>query len=1565
PTPLVLGGQPPVASHERPFSSLLLIPSLFSISRHGDAGPFSTMTSRTSMGAQPPRPPQRTLSSPGLPGQLPPHQRTLSQQYLPPSPIRKESSMDSSYDSNDVAQNRYNTAPRRGGSRLKLELSTDAIMAEPTTYESPQPIQSRITPMNESSDTVHPSPSGSIRPGYLEPDNTQLPMPKRRARFSRAVPKSRPAPAPAPTPAAANKDNRPKPYTVEYPQEAPRYRQVKLDATRTSSELPRVSNSGYADFFPWSGDHPEDQFSETVIRSGYFHKAPPNQAEAATAKPALFPLLKQKNCLNALSSVFLGVLAQRRHSGQITAPSTFKPPPRVTLTDTKREMWLKDLANPATSLRRLSRTIPHGIRGKVLLEHCLNKNVPTERAVWLAKCVGANDLRAFRRKGVNQTFMGGETKWIRDWTVFVEQFVETVFSSFEMPDWKSKVTYAIRLATNLYTEQLLDRDHYMEWLLSGLESTPQSKLPMWILILQLYWKDLLRLRKTGRRLVASLLNHLTAVQSDPDRDLLIQLSSLITSLLTSLMISNPESFVSPTTWPKHRDALVELIQQADGPTRAAYHLIDSRNNRLVSGSDSASPQSMQQRLVKLLDVTLHQPFNDSFVSQCWASGPDKTAILRTVLDWGTSPLRPGSAKVYVTVRLLRSWSKQGLDITAAVLEYLDLIPADDQERKKLVYAIVSDLARSFDFSVARYIQWLISRGGLSNPEEIGSEGPCSTRLLVELPTHALNPSLRCMRGNLLRRASFDVEEEKMDVENAIKLVKQGLGLPLSPDDPISQRKPMPASRLAKPVSRSSRGLQTSIGAFLRDQVFAPAARTTEGPGISCAMFNYSRTVLEAANDFEMLLGTVALASKISNPELLASCTETVNVHLTTFAAMEDVKKLFDSLMASFKTISDTQGLAPARVLLASLASLADRIPGLEDQGRQLRSELLRCDRTSGIDACSPVSDNMAGYMQDIEGTLYEEVEKVLSTGTRVDQPTMDRLFRTIIGRLESCWSKSIEAQRGCIPLLTRLRAFDAQHFDEKMAQWVGTVKTRVGRPPLVDIFPLLIGQGCLGLTTILKAYLPNAPSPVSTSPSGPYLQETLQLTSMRLPQSTILMPEECCRFYIQQRTLLSRHSDQLRRLLNSALAEYCEMGGKIGGSGLLLDGPGCWPAVLDLFKNLVLIDPSGLAQDYTCNVSPPSLRQLVDMLATQALGLGDGSGPQISFDSILEMANELSLPFCQVKLSLSLSDESEMAADHQTESHISLFTKAMERAIEANNVMWTSMLPHLNDTIAQHVRNEARSRFIDLVPSFKTPSSANLGDERSLRAAESLVSVMESITSGHPASKATQLTPSISEKVSDLWDILSSNEEEKKRLHILVLTGWLPLMLKFVAMHIGPAAEPAPAPTPGGNTIRPPPNPAQTELKAKVLLALAGIFQELDALDPAEAQVAQNCGLAEQVLDVAMVLVDGLPDEARAHCCRLVLISEPTALQNASSDPRLRYLLSYMPPQDNLMLSPRNRMSMQGGSTRTAMLGAPGQAEKLMPFSYRRWEVLNEPTPNVGENDTSPSLTLFEAIKLR
>ena len=429
------------------------------------------MTSRPSLGVsqrQPQPQPQRSLSGSGSGlSQRPTHQqqRSLSQQYLPQSPVRRSDTYntDQSPDVSDLSQNRYPPAPRRGGSKLKLELVNDGI-DHAGFSESPQTLDplsgskvftpSRIMPnMSDTSDVgdVSPLPSRSFTSADV--DSTPLPMPPRRARF--LMPPSRPQRETSNSSASATivkKDARPKAFALEPPSAAPRYfnmgkQQEPSSKTRMNSDPRGVCadlNKGFADFYPWTGGHPEDQFSDTIIRHGFFDKGNGQSSQdSQSARAPLLPALKHKSGLHTLSTVFATILNQRKLSGQITSASTFKPPPRVTLTDTKREVWLKDLANPSISLRRLSRTIPHGIRGRVLLDQCLNKNVPTDRAVWLAKCVGANEIRAFKRKGVNGTFvMGGETKWIRDWTANVEQFVETVSNSFSDDDWKAKVTYA-------------------------------------------------------------------------------------------------------------------------------------------------------------------------------------------------------------------------------------------------------------------------------------------------------------------------------------------------------------------------------------------------------------------------------------------------------------------------------------------------------------------------------------------------------------------------------------------------------------------------------------------------------------------------------------------------------------------------------------------------------------------------------------------------------------------------------------------------------------------------------------------------------------------------------------------------------------------------------------------------------------------------------------------------------------------------------------------------------------------------------------------------------------------
>ena len=192
----------------------------------------------------------------------------------------------------------------------------------------------------------------------------------------------------------------------------------------------------------WSGKGREDRLNERVIREGYSEK-PPVVNDTNSARPSLWPHLKNTAGLACLSALFSDVLAHRKKLSQIETQSTFKPPPRVTLTDTKREAWLRDLANPCLPLKRLSRTIPHGLRGKLLLDQCLAKKVPVERTIWLAKCVGANELRAFRRKGVSGGITAdNESKWNMEWTLAVESFNLECVNAAQQPDWKARMTYA-------------------------------------------------------------------------------------------------------------------------------------------------------------------------------------------------------------------------------------------------------------------------------------------------------------------------------------------------------------------------------------------------------------------------------------------------------------------------------------------------------------------------------------------------------------------------------------------------------------------------------------------------------------------------------------------------------------------------------------------------------------------------------------------------------------------------------------------------------------------------------------------------------------------------------------------------------------------------------------------------------------------------------------------------------------------------------------------------------------------------------------------------------------------
>ncbi len=172
-----------------------------------------------------------------------------------------------------------------------------------------------------------------------------------------------------------------------------------------------------------------------------------------------------------------------------------------------------------------------------------------------------------------------------------------------------------------------------------------------------------------------------------------------------------------------------------------------------------------------------------------------------------SPYRPGAAKVFVTARILRHWASLRLDITASNIG----IRGDRRSggtfsayEAPLPPRVRARLAPA-DSSSRQYITWLMARGGLVDPQQLSPNAPAAFRLLIELPRSTLGDSERKLRDNILRRASFSVDEEAAFTENVAGYLRNILQAPedLSVADPR-------LTSLFKWLKHSSRSIVTHL-----------------------------------------------------------------------------------------------------------------------------------------------------------------------------------------------------------------------------------------------------------------------------------------------------------------------------------------------------------------------------------------------------------------------------------------------------------------------------------------------------------------------------------------------------------------------------------------------------------------------------------------------------------------------------------------------------------------------------------------------------------------------------------
>lgn len=1278
-----------------------------------------------------------------------------------------------------------------------------------------------------------------------------------------------------------------------------------LDAPSIATRLPPPKYA--ADFAPWKGTHPEDILSETVVKAGYFDKAPgPNSTESNSAKPTIWPNLTQKNNigLQTLSYLFTQVMEKRQVMGRCTAPSTFKPPPRVTVTDTKREAWLRDLSNPEVPLRKQSRTIPHGIRGKLLMEQCLGKDIPMPRAVWLAKCVGANELRAFRRKGVSGAIAAsGENKWVREWTIHVEQFLEGVIASCGQPQWQAKMNYAVKLATSFYTERLLEREHYLDWIVSSFAKASPEALPVWTIMVQLYWKDIVAFVKRGRQLAQATLHILHSAVTG-----CLQIGDVLKARLQKLAmvmaVADRGCLIIPRAWEKYSYLLAPSASESRYaiPENYAQNL-KARNDRLCRPlrKTPKSTRSTFSDMYAVLDATSLDVDLEELTSRCLASVSDVSKLVPALLSWSASVYRTGASRIFLAAGVLSQLNQSGHDTDSSIMAYLSnekptsLIPGN-------VYKVIAELIRANSFSVGRYLQRLMTSGSLSSADR----SSFSNGLLTALPLDALQPHLLNSR-NMLRRRFGNVEDEKAFVETVVAAIEHA-----GTED---SEQPMDFESLSE-----------SVKSAIARQLSTTAATIAKAGTLTLRHFCRVRTALEFCGDYRALADVVQSATLTEDLELLGTIVDTVSVHSKTFGALVCLQSLLWQLLERYHVLRSQQPLD--RKLIIALTSLVKCFPNKHHLVGQLEQDLALCEQQTSMNVCSPASDSIVS-MQASSLASDNDIDAVFASGNNMDEQLMQRVFARVVQRARKPTSEDTRYPSKVCGWLGQLRAVavDPCSFDQ-MA--ISHVRACLEDPEQVsspcNVIFALVASGCTPFASMVSE---------AKSPTAAAVMMRLLTTKTLAYQG--LHAAEVYQYHMQQQLYCSGSAATVIQLFVTAMDR----------ADLPLEEEGLVDLILDYTVAHQKDVAEVLATRSWSQVSLPNCLRL----ATKVMNLGRCSEPAQKLDarSIVSNANALSIGCCAGALRL----HNEIAPERSEE-----LQQAVVEAIANGSEVWPQLLSSVGQGIVQEIYRWARDQVMDkaLDDNLSDPSQRS-NVVRSLEILDVTVHAAKQDDCG-------LVIPAITEKLKALDTQLQALDTATRDGQQLLQTlRSLDVLLHLTLIY---------------SSMLDTNNELVDQSLSQLIASLCTIL--------VHPKLQGHQELLEYIYDIASALVDDLSESSLSILAK----------SNTSRDGRLSSLLGTCSSTDAWLAivsqpqppgTQQQRALMKQAASQQAVPGRQPQQQspvqqhgfqrpaarvegrsvteaKMLPFPLRRWEIMSDATPMVGDNDTSLSLGLFGARKV-
>lgn len=1295
------------------------------------------------------------------------------------------------------------------------------------------------------------------------------------------------------------------------------------------------------DYSPWTGSHPEDVLTETVIKNGYSENPKTNQQnESNSARASIWPQLTARNHagLQMLSYLYSQVMEKRQAIGRCTAPSTFKPPPRVTVTDTKREAWLRDLANPDVPLRKQSRTIPHGIRGKLLMEQCLTKSIPLQRAVWLAKCVGANELRAFRRKGVSgPAAASGEAKWVREWTIQVEQFLESVIGMCGQHEWKEKMNYTVKLSTALFSEKLLDIEHFLDWIVTCLSEATLDQLPIWIVLAQLYWKPLLAYGKRGNTLAESLLEHLHRVE-ESGLEVNAPLRTRLQKLVAVLAVNNRGCLILPRVWLKYK-TLLQAPPTADTNLLTAMNEVGRRNARLAAPLD-LSPSRENSPLLKLyrhLDLVGLDVDVEKLATECSIFVPNPPALVTALLEWASTLYRTGSARIYLAARLIAHTKANGADTDSVILQYLGGAGNVTLRNKQNLYLVIIELVRLESFSVGRYLQWLITSGAGSS----GNKEDPACGLLTALPSTGLPVHMLNTRATLLRRLGFNVNETAQ-VEQVVENVVTALEGTSSDASSVIA--------LPESLSLSSR---LNVSRSVSDKLSTMA----KAGAISLSAFHFAREMMEQTGDLPGLADVAHLASASEITSLLASVCDTINYHAGSFAALGRLQSLVDVLSEHYMLVRSQQPLD--RTLIVALSGLIQRTTNKASFIKLLSDDLAICDQQNSLAVCSPASDSIIG-MHATTLDSEHDIDAVFASGNTMDEQLMQRVFIRIMQYTTKNREPSIEPVSKVCNWLSQLRLVDGGGaFDGIVMDWLRAVLQSSHSQDLpLPAIESLIASGSLAVhhcsdmakqvasastaAAVLHALLSTETTNTELSDSERYkLSLYKEQAKADQPQSLALL----LRYAAESLDLLTGDRDLLRFCIRRSSTA---------------------PGTLR-----TLFEGDNLSDAVKANVGL-LVKGLLQIEAQSSYG-----SDKLDVDVLVGMAGPLSATFCVEALRWSRSNANWTAADDD------VFKKALLASFNSNADAWPQLLDVAGDKVNASIHEWAWENVLRLADADAMNDGQQDGDYLQ-RCVNLLVATNGAASKADGAVHVELLSAKLKElekaiSTSSQFEANSSEAWEKSKYR-------LSTYLRLCTMHVHSIANESEAS-----------KLARLSLLSTLCALLVISALQIDT-DLIEYIFDHACTLSNNLLDdtfTAQKVYNSLkspPDQRLAFILGAntsatsswLALAHPVAPAAGSAQQRI---LSRQSSQHHLQ-GPSGSQGSQNQHNRTPTSFQPvsspahlhqrfnsqgGQMPpgarmpveiKTTPFTLRRWEIMSDPTPVMGENDGSLSLGLFAARRV-